>query len=116
MPAHTQKSSPFDYTGTQLQILAGHGNESADPAITLAVDATLRGMMIRYPLQSFDKEPVPYPFTVFMSADNSAVTDVELLNSFNGINATLAGRHYIARVQGQPLNIGVFGANLAHAV
>ena len=34
--------------------------------------------------------------------------DVELLGAWNGVAAVLAHRHYIARVQGQPLNIGVF--------
>jgi hypothetical protein len=43
-----------------------------------------------------------------MLGDNAAVQDVELLNSWNGVNATLAHRHYIARVQGQPVNIGLF--------
>jgi hypothetical protein len=43
-----------------------------------------------------------------MSGNNPAVEDVELLNPFNGINATGAARHYIARVQGQPANIGIF--------
>ena len=37
-----------------------------------------------------------------------AVTDVELLGAWNGVAAVAAHRHYIARVQGQPLNIGVF--------
>jgi len=43
-----------------------------------------------------------------MTGDNAAVTDVELLNSFNGISAVQAHRHYIARVQGQPLQTGLF--------
>lgn len=34
--------------------------------------------------------------------------DVELLNPWNGISAVGAARHYIARVQGQPANIGIF--------
>ena len=42
------------------------------------------------------------------SANNAAVTDVELLGAWNGIAAVAAHRHYMARVQGQPLNIGVF--------
>jgi len=40
--------------------------------------------------------------------NNAAITDVELLNSWNGISAVQAHRHYIARIQGQPINIGVF--------
>jgi hypothetical protein len=40
--------------------------------------------------------------------NNAAVTDVELLNAFNGVSAVTAHRHYIARVQGQPINIGIY--------
>ena len=39
-----------------------------------------------------------------MQGNNVAVTDVECLNCWNAIHAVLAGRHYIARVQGQPIN------------
>lgn len=60
---------------------------------------------------------VRYPWAVFLGdpdrvnggqADNAAVEDVELLGAWNGIAAVAAHRHYIARVQGQPLNVGVF--------
>mgnify|MGYP001138675219 CR=1 FL=1 len=37
-----------------------------------------------------------------MKDNNPAVLDVELLNSFNGIQAVSAHRHYIARVQVRP--------------
>lgn len=43
-----------------------------------------------------------------LAGDNAAVQDVELINCWNCINATQAARHYVARVQGQPINIGVF--------
>jgi hypothetical protein len=43
-----------------------------------------------------------------MTENNAAVTDVECLNCFNAISAVRAHRHYIARVQGQPINIGIF--------
>ena len=39
-----------------------------------------------------------------MTGNNPAVTDVECLNCWNAVYAVGAGRHYIARVQGQPLN------------
>lgn len=43
-----------------------------------------------------------------LQGNNAAVTDVELLNAFNGVSAVAAHRHYIARVQGQPINIGIY--------
>ena len=39
-----------------------------------------------------------------MSDNNAAVTDLECLNCWNAIRAVGAGRHYIARVEGQPIN------------
>jgi len=60
---------------------------------------------------------VSYPWAVFLgdpksvfggNADNAAVTDVEVLGAWNGVAAVSAHRHYIARVQGHPLNIGLF--------
>ena len=50
----------------------------------------------------------PFAPTVRLAGSNAAVTDVELLNSYIGVNATGAPRHYIARIQGQPIAVGVF--------
>ena len=43
-----------------------------------------------------------------MRGRNPAVLDVELLNSYNGIDATKNERHLIRNVSGQPLRRGVF--------
>lgn len=43
-----------------------------------------------------------------MQGNNAAVSDIELLNSYNGISAVGAARHYLARIQGQPTNMGIF--------
>ena len=40
-----------------------------------------------------------------MSGNNPAVTDLECLNCWNAIKAVGAARHYLARIQGQPINI-----------
>lgn len=87
--------------------------------ITVTENALLRGLVILHDEQERKETPVPYPWAVFLgdpaglynigkSADNAAVEDVELLGAWNGIAAISAHRHYIARVQGQPINIGVF--------
>mgnify|MGYP006866143093 CR=1 FL=1 len=52
--------------------------------------------------------PAAYPYSIALTGNNPAVEDVELLNPFNGISAVGAARHYIARVQGQPANVGIF--------
>jgi len=66
------------------------------------------GVVIYYPEQVRGKPPVPYPWAIDMKHNNPAVLDVECLNCWNGIRAVGADRHYIARFQGQPINIGVF--------
>jgi hypothetical protein len=85
--------------------------------IIVTENGLLRGVVILHDEQERVQTPVPYPWAVFLgdpdkvysgSADNAAVMDVELLGAWNGIAAIAAHRHYIARVQGQPLNIGVF--------
>lgn len=79
-------------------------------------DCTVRGFTIFYPGNPPDAAPAPYPWTIAMSGNNNAVQvsrstdrvaiyphttflcttpqDVELLNSWNGIYAVLAARHY----------------------
>eukprot|EP00943_MAST-04B_sp_MAST-4B-sp1_P008043 g8043.t1 len=107
VPSHSHTLTLND--GTVLIPVGGRGD--TDPSsyfIQLAGNAGLTGVVIYHKEQSQYQAPVPYPWSVMMSGDNPAVTDVEILNSWNGINATGAGRHYIARVQGQPLNIGLF--------
>ena len=76
--------------------------------ITLEATATVRGMIIYHPEQETVQRPVPYPWTIIMKGDNAAATDLECLNSWNCVAAVQSSRHYIARVAGQALNIGVF--------
>jgi len=73
-------------------------------------DCTLRGLVIYYPEQLWNSTspPLQYPYAISMSGNNAAVEDVELLNPFNGISAVQAHRHYLARIQGQPINRGIF--------
>jgi hypothetical protein len=105
VPAHDHS---LRHDGSLLLPRAGRGSEAGAPFVLVGVDCTLKGFTIVYPDVDGSLAPVPYPWTIQMLGDNAAVTDVELLNSWNGINATLAHRHYIARVQGQPVNIGIF--------
>ena len=91
--------------GTVFHSMGGAGSEEG-AFITLAADAALMGVSVYYPQQRGD-QPVPYPWCVRLAGSNAALTDALLLNPWNGVNVTLAPRHYIARVQGQPINIGL---------
>ena len=50
----------------------------------------------------------PYPYAIAMRGNNPAVLQVELLNPYNGIDATKNNRHLIRDVSGQPLRRGIY--------
>lgn len=113
VPSHQMvPNNPPPTDGTVLLPYSGRGNESAAPFITVNEDAALVGVVVFYPQQERSGTPIPFPYTISMTGNNAAVTDVELLNSFNGIYAVEAHRHYIARVQGQ---VGRAGRPCVHS-
>lgn len=94
--------------GTTFLVTESRGKEDGPPFITLNNNATLKGVVIYYPEQNPDEEPAPYPWAIAMRGKNPAVLAVELLNPYNGIDATQNERHLIRDVHGQPLRRGVF--------
>jgi len=93
--------------GTTLLPTEGAGSEEGPAFITLHTDSTLKGVVIYYPEQKPDEEPAPYPWAVAMRGKNPAVLAVELLNPYNGIDATRNERHLIRDVHGQPIRRGI---------
>ena len=71
---------------------AGEGTEE-DPFLTLNSNSTLKGVVFFYPKQIRDDVPKPYPYAIAMRGKNPAVLDVELLNPYNGIDASRNERH-----------------------
>jgi hypothetical protein len=121
VPSHDLRQGTPVTDGTVLIPTGGRGLpcdiNCTRAFVTVARNGCLKGLVILYDEQERTALPVPYPWAVFLgdpdriyggSADNAAVMDVELLGAWNGVAAVAAHRHYIARVQGQPLNIGVF--------
>jgi len=94
--------------GTTFLVTEGRGQEDAAPFITLTHNSTLKGVVLYYPEQKPDEEPAAYPWSIAMRGKNPAVLEVELLNSYNGIDAGHNERHLIRDVQGQPLRRGIF--------
>ncbi|HEV2328195.1 MAG TPA: glycosyl hydrolase family 28-related protein [Verrucomicrobiae bacterium] len=94
--------------GTTFLVTEGAGHEDGAPFITLHDDSTLKGVVLYYPNQIPDAEPTPYPWAIAMRGKNPAVLGVELLNPYNGIDASENERHLIRDVQGQPLRRGIF--------
>ena len=93
--------------GTTFLVTEGAGSEEGSPFLTLHTNSTLRGVVLYYPQQKPDEEPQPYPWAIALRGKNPAVLDVELLNPYNGIDATKNERHLVRNVQGQPLRRGI---------
>ena len=94
--------------GTTFLITEGAGSEDGPPFITLNTNSTLKGVVLYYSEQSPSATPKPYPWAIAMRGKNPTVLDVEMLNPYNGIDASRNERHLIRNVTGQPLRRGVF--------
>ena len=94
--------------GTTFLVTENPGNEDAPPFITLNTNSTLKGVVLYYPNQKHDDVPQPYPWAIALRGKNPAVLAVEMLNPYNGIDATKNERHLIRDVHGQPLRRGIF--------
>ena len=108
VPSHDLRQGPLQNDGTILIPREGRGDVSKDAFLHVRANAAVAGLVIYYDQQETVQIPVPYPWTILMDGNNAAVPDCELLGSWRGINATASGRHYIARVQGQPIDLGVY--------
>ena len=93
--------------GTTFLVTESPGTEDGPAFITLNTNSTLKGVVLYYPDQHEDDVPAPYPWAIAMRGKNPAVLDVELLNPYNGIDATQNERHLIRNVHGQPLRRGI---------
>lgn len=112
VPSHTGtrdhgQPKPGD-DGTALLVTAGRGNEQGTPFLTLNTNSSVCGLTIYYPEQIADSEPEPYPWAIAMRGKNPAVFDVELLNPYQGIDASQNERHNIRNITGQPLRRGIW--------
>lgn len=94
--------------GTALYVTSGRGSEEGIPFITLNTNSSVSGLSIYYPEQVVDLQPIAYPWTIAMRGKNPAVFDVELLNPYQGIDASQNERHNIRNVTGQPLRRGIW--------
>ena len=93
--------------GTTFLVTGGAGSEDGPAFITLNTNSTLKGVVLYYPQQNIDDVPMPYPWAIAMRGKNPAVLAVEMLNPYNGIDASRNERHLIRDVHGQPLRRGV---------
>ena len=96
--------------GSILLAVAGAGDASGNPFITLHTSSTLRGVTVLYPDQQMKNPPVPYPWTIRGQGDNISLVNVLLVNPYQAVDfgTFAAGRHFINGLYGQPLYRGLF--------
>ena len=112
VPSHTGmrdrgQAKPGD-DGSALFVTAGRGSEDGKPFLTLNTNSSVTGITIYYPEQVSDGNPVAYPWAIAMRGKNPAAFDLELLNPYQGIDASQNERHNIRNVSGQPLRRGIW--------
>lgn len=111
VPAHNgirdrNMPKPTD-DGTTFLVTENAGTEEGPAFITLNTNSTLKGVVVYYPQQNPNEEPKPYPWAIAMRGKNPAVLAIEMLNPYNGIDASRNERHLIRDVHGQPLRRGI---------
>lgn len=107
-PSHPRDAAT-SVTGTTFEVFADRGQPGAQAFLTVGENSSLQGLSIRYPEQDPQApRPVEYPFCVAMRGNNPAVQDMELLNPYQGIDASFNQRALIRNVHGQPLKTGLF--------
>ena len=95
--------------GSVLEPVGGANENEGTPFITVQGNATLQGFTIHYPEQKPDAAtPTPYPYAVALRGNNPAVTDMQLLNPYQGIDASHNQRALVRNIHGQPIYIGIF--------
>lgn len=110
----TYRTAPqaSDLQGSVLQAYAGRGSREGKPFIALGGPAaTVAGLIITYPeWKQEDVPPVPYPPCIGMNggADNVSIIDCGILNAYEAINLTHAGRHLVRNVNGYPSWRGLY--------
>ena len=99
--------------GSNLLTTHGHGDATAPAFIRLSGNSAVRGLAIHHPRQTPTDPPIAYPWTIASAAagaDNCAVENVFLANSYQGIDFghRVTGRHFIRNVYGDVLHRGIF--------
>jgi len=93
--------------GTTFLVTESAESEDGPAFITLNTNSTLKGVVLYYPQQNMENKPKSYPWAIAMRGKNPAVLAVEMLNPYNGIDATRNERHLIRDVYGQPIRRGI---------
>ncbi len=96
--------------GTVLLAVEGAGAETGPPFIHMERNATLKGVIIYYPNQVAEPEPIKYPWTVSGTGDNISIIDCLFVNPYMAVDfgSQPCGRHLIRNLYAQAIYKGLF--------
>eukprot|EP01083_Nonionella_stella_P193287 714035_1 len=113
-PMHTSNTSNgITWNDLTDGSILGIHTSSNTPFIEMKYSSTIKGFSIFYPDQICTNKPIEYAPTIQTTGPQTAIMDLELINSYFGISASPASvgnaaRHYIARIYGGPIKTGLF--------
>jgi hypothetical protein len=95
--------------GTVLLAVGGKDDPAARPLVTLRGGAQVRALTVFHPEQRQENPPHAYPWTLRAGGIGCAVTDVLLVNPYQGVDfaSEPSGRHSVHGLYGQPLYRGL---------
>lgn len=103
------EQTPFS-GGTTLGMVEGFGSADAPPFLTLNTNSVVEGLAIYSPLQTNAENaaaPTPAPWAISIVGDASRVSNVDIVNAYQGIKAWGAVRVWIDHITGQPTFKGI---------
>lgn len=110
LPGHQfPGDGPLD-GGTTLGMVEGFGHADGAPFLTVSTNAVVEGLAIYNPLQSNAENlgaPTPTPWAISMIGSADRVSNVNLVNVYQGIRAWSGDRHGIDHISGQPTFKGI---------
>ena len=96
--------------GTTLGMVEGFGNADAPAFITVHTNSIVEGLAIYNPMQTNAEDataPTPAPWAISIVGNASRVSDIDLVNPYQGIKAWGSLRVWIDHVTGQPTFKGI---------
>ncbi len=96
--------------GTTLGMVEGFGNANATPFITMNSNSVVEGLAIYNPLQTNAEDataPTPAPWAIRINGLASRVSNIDIVNMYQGIKAWGSVRVWIDHISGQPTFKGI---------
>jgi len=96
--------------GTTLGMVEGFGHADAPPFITVNTNAVVEGLAIYDPLQTNAENataPTPAPWAISIVGLASRVSNIDIVNMYQGIKAWGSVRVWIDHITGQPTFKGI---------